>query len=333
MRWLVRRLRMWNRRTRLWILATIALLSFVALILAPPIPLWLGYHEFSDRRVIFGIRRGLDVLSNLPFVLVGIWSLAFLVRNPNRAAFNAGRERIPYFVFFFGVTLTGFGSAYYHLTPGNSRLIWDLLPMTLSFVSIVDAAIVERISVKLGLWLLPALLLLGAASVGYWYLGELQARGDLRFYLFVQCFPALAIALIILLFRPRYTGDAYLLVAFTFYVFAKALELFDGPIFAQGRVVSGHTLKHLTASLACYWILRMLQCRSVIPDDSAVHARSQQRPWIRMRNSSAPADSSKADGADRGSAGASSEMRCLEAVHNFARTPADRPLPRRRYFR
>lgn len=39
------------------------------------------------------------------------------------------------------------------------------------------------------------------------------------------------------------------------------LELFDKPIFAALRVVSGHTLKHLAAAAAGYCILRMLQKR------------------------------------------------------------------------
>lgn len=271
MPWVVRRLRMWNRGTRLWIVAATGLVSFTALCLAPPIPLWPGYHEFADQRVIFGIRRGFDVLSNLPFILLGIWGLAFVLHNTERLPFIAGRERIPYFIFFAGVTLTGFGSAYYHLSPGSPRLIWDLLPMTFCFVSIVDATILERISVKLGLWLLPFLLFLGAASVGYWYLGELQSHGDLRFYLFVQCFPGVAIAVIILLFPSRYTGAAYLLATFAFYVLAKVVELFDRQIYARGGIVSGHTLKHLSAGIACYWILRMLQRRTAILDQSAAH--------------------------------------------------------------
>jgi hypothetical protein len=43
-----------------------------------------------------------------------------------------------------------------------------------------------------------------------------------------------------------------------FYVLAKVLELLDRPIFELGHVVSGHTLKHLAAAGAGYWILRML---------------------------------------------------------------------------
>jgi hypothetical protein len=35
----------------------------------------------------------------------------------------------------------------------------------------------------------------------------------------------------------------------------------DKPIFSLLHIVSGHTLKHLSAAMAAYWILRMLQKR------------------------------------------------------------------------
>jgi hypothetical protein len=275
MRGLVRRLRMWNRRTRLYILAAVTLIASAALCFAPRIPLGLGYHDFADRRTILGIPNAFDVLSNGPFFLVGLWGIIFLLRRVNSRAFAESRERIPYFVFFAGVTLTGIGSACYHLAPGNTRLIWDLLPMTLSFVSILDATIVERISTRAGMWLLLPLMALGAASVAYWYIGELQGHGDLRFYLFVQFFPVLAIALMIGLFPARYSRTQDLMVAFIFYVLAKLFELLDKPIYSLGGIVSGHALKHLTAGLACYWILRMLELRATVPEGDP---QQQARP-------------------------------------------------------
>jgi hypothetical protein len=47
------------------------------------------------------------------------------------------------------------------------------------------------------------------------------------------------------------------------YVLAKLLETFDRQVFALGHLVSGHTLKHIVAGLAGYWILRMLQRRKL----------------------------------------------------------------------
>ena len=71
-------------------------------------------------------------------------------------------------------------------------------------------------------------------------------------------------ALVLLLalgLRKVYTRTSDLAVVLGFYALAKALEGLDKPIFEMGHIVSGHTLKHLAAAAAGYWILRMLQRR------------------------------------------------------------------------
>jgi hypothetical protein len=65
-----------------------------------------------------------------------------------------------------------------------------------------------------------------------------------------------------MLFLPaRYSRSADLGVVVGFYVLAKLLETFDKRVFALGHIVSGHTLKHIAAGLAGFWILRMLERR------------------------------------------------------------------------
>jgi hypothetical protein len=251
--------RLWDRRKRVGILITISLVSLTALCFLPRIPLGSSYHDFADKRPIWGIPNGLDVLSNLPFVFVGVWGVAWLFLKSTAAAFTDPRERLPYIVFFAGVALTGAGSFWYHLAPGDSRLPWDLLPMTCSFMSIVVGQVMERINVKAGLSIFLPLLLFGMASVVYWY-----CTGDYRFYLFVQFFPPILLAAIIVLFPPKYTHSDLLLVAFIFYVAAKLFELYDVQIYALGEFVSGHSLKHVTAALSCFWILLMLIKRRAI---------------------------------------------------------------------
>jgi hypothetical protein len=87
----------------------------------------------------------------------------------------------------------------------------------------------------------------------------------LRFYAAVQVYSALML-LIALIFPAGYTRGYDLAIIFGFYVLAKALELLDKPIFNAGHVVSGHTLKHLAAAAAGYWLLRMLRMRRPIGD-------------------------------------------------------------------
>jgi hypothetical protein len=189
-----------------------------------------------------------------------LWGIAFVASSRARSHFIDQRERWPYAISFLGLALTFFGSSYYHLHPDNARLVWDRLPMTLVFMSIVAAVIVERVSLRAGLWLLPLLILIGVFSVVQWYASELRGTGDLRLYAAVQTYSALVL-LVSLFFPSRYSRASDFAVVVGFYALAKTLELLDKPIFGFGHIVSGHTLKHLAAAGAGYWILRMLQKR------------------------------------------------------------------------
>jgi hypothetical protein len=132
--------------------------------------------------------------------------------------------------------------------------------MAFAFTSLIAAFLAERISLRVGLFSLGPLILLGATSVIYWYFSELQGRGDLRFYFSVQayCFLLLLFSFLLL---PAYTRSADLAVAAGFYFIAMLLEHFDHQVFGFLHFVSGHTLKHLAASLSGFWIFRMLGLR------------------------------------------------------------------------
>jgi hypothetical protein len=242
-----------------------AVVASVALILPPMAqPQW--YHMFADQRAFLSIPNFNDVVSNLPFAVVGLWGLAFLLRSDGkegRTHFLDKRERWPYAIVFAGLLLTAFGSAYYHLQPRNETLVWDRLPMTLVFMSFLAAIVAERISLRAGFWLLPTLLAIGVTSVLQWRVSELRGAGDLRFYAAVQLYSVLFL-LIALLLPSRYTRARDLATIAGFYVLAKILEALDRPIFELGHIVSGHTLKHLAAACAGYWILRMLLKRRPI---------------------------------------------------------------------
>jgi hypothetical protein len=123
--------------------------------------------------------------------------------------------------------------------------------------------IAERVSVRAGLILFPLLEVVGVASVLTWRAGELQGHGDLRFYAAVQVY-AILILLLALLFPPKYTRGADFAAVVGFYALAKILEESDRQVFALGHIVSGHTLKHLAAAAAGYWILRMLKKREFV---------------------------------------------------------------------
>lgn len=252
-----------SRKTGLGIFVVLAVVLTAICCILPPIPQPLSYHLFADQRPFLGIPNFDDVVSNLPFAAIGIWGLTFLVRSGlkgRRRLFVDGRESWAYLFFFGGLVLTAFGSAYYHLAPDNARLVWDRLPLSMTFLSMVAAVIAERIDLKVGLWLLPVLLCGGFASVLQWYWSETRGAGDLRFYAAVQACSILVIA-VALFFPSRYTRGADLGLVLGFYVLAKVLELFDVPVFTALHIVSGHTLKHLAAAASGFCVLRMLQKR------------------------------------------------------------------------
>jgi hypothetical protein len=259
-----------SRNARIAILwAAVAAIALAAA-LAPPTAQPEDYHGFADRRVLLGIPNLLDVASNLAFLVVGVMGLAFVIRGrqaDGRPAFSDPSERWGWGVAFASVALTCCGSAFYHLAPDSPRLAWDRLPMAVGFMSIVAATIIERIDRRLGLRLLAPLALVGAASVWYWRWSAGHGTENLNPYGAVQFGAMVVVLLMIVLFPPRYTRAGDFIGAGILYGLAKVAEHFDQAIYeATGRVVSGHTLKHLLAAAAIYWMLRMLKLRTPTSD-------------------------------------------------------------------
>lgn len=248
-----------TNRTRCLIAFTV--LSIAAALLLPAVPQPAGYHDFADHRPMLGVANFLDVASNLGFLLVGVAGLVVVMRPRTRFEFN--RERWPYAVFFFGVLLTAVGSAYYHLAPDNERLFWDRLPMTIAFMSLIAAQVVDRIDIRAGLALLLPMLLAGAGSVLYWRATERAGVGNVLPYAILQGYSVVILLAIALLWPSRYTrgNDIYWVLAA--YVIAKLLESFDKALLALGNIVGGHTLKHLAAAVAGLVICRMLARRTL----------------------------------------------------------------------
>jgi hypothetical protein len=243
---------------KLPVLAALTAVTALVLFVRPVVHQSLSYHNFADQRTCLGVPHFANVVSNLPFLVIGIGGVVFTARTNG---FIAGVERWPWLVFFLGVALTAFGSTYYHLAPGNDRLVWDRLPMAVAFMGLSSGMIMERIGVKAGLVLLGPLVVLGVGSVLYW-----AEYDDLRPYYFVQFYPGVAIPLMLLLFPARYTGTAHYFVALGFYVAGKFCEYpYDAAIYhVLGDTVSGHTLKHLLAGASVLWLLVLLTRREPI---------------------------------------------------------------------
>jgi len=251
---------------RVWILLAAVAAVILAAFLFPAIPQNEAYHDFADKRALLGIANCLNVLSNAFFLLVGLPGMGFALRDPAEGGpcFIRSRERWPYLMFFAAVTLTAFGSAWYHLHPDDGTLVWDRIPMAIGFMALVAAVIAERIDVNAGVALLLPLVLLGVGTVIYWQVTQSRGHGDLRPYAIAQFGSLLVLLLIFVLFPARYTRTADFVISLGLYGVAKIVEAADKSVFALGHIVSGHTIKHIFAALSACWILRMLRLRGPI---------------------------------------------------------------------
>lgn len=235
------------------LLALVALGAVAVALLLDPVPQDPAYHRFADARTLFGIPNFWNVATNLPFLVVG--AAGFL---------QQGRLASPplathYRTICGAILLVALGSAWYHLAPDNLRLVWDRLPMTVAFMALLAAVIADRISWLAGRGLLWPLVVAGIASIAWWIRGEASGHGDLRAYGLVQFLPMLLVPPIVLWWRGEGIAASRLWMALGAYAAAKLLEHFDAEVYAAGGLLSGHSLKHLAAALATWWVVRAFQ--------------------------------------------------------------------------
>ena len=251
-----------TRLHSLYLLAWVTLAAIVATLFSAPISQDPAYHLFTDESALSGIPNFANVVSNTPFLVVAALGFHALYREPLTGTHPALKTL--YRVFFVGVFLTAFGSGWYHLNPNNETLVWDRLPMTISFMALFCVIIGEHISAMLARRCFPFLLLAGLLSVGYWHLTETAGNGDLRPYALVQFLPMLLIPIILVLFPAALKPVSYYWGVILFYALSKLAEYLDSEIYALTGVVSGHSLKHVLAAVATFTFYLALRRRTMI---------------------------------------------------------------------
>ncbi len=237
----------WSINGRDSLIASLVIISFASLFFIAPIPQDLNYHKFADNRALFGISNFFDVFSNLPFLIVGILGLQCTFKN---WGINSSYS---WLVFFISIIFVAFGASYYHLNPENSTLTWDRLPMAVGFMALFVIVVTDYVNQNLEKWLLLPMCLVGVLSVVYWHISD-----DLRLYAWVQFVSMALLLIIIFVYKASHLQPKYLIYAYIFYALSKITEYFDKEIFEIiGQLVSGHTIKHLLASIAafCFYIL------------------------------------------------------------------------------
>lgn len=238
------------------------ILLMVAMIM-PPVAQSQLYHAFADQHSFLGIPNFWDVVSNLPFLLIGAAGIIFLRQDKQRdRKTDSTSVHSAYQLVFLSTLLVFPGSAYYHWSPDNISLLWDRLPIAIGMMALLAAVLLERIPLKRPNLLLIIFVSLGAASVVYWYWSEQQGAGNLNYYIAVQFGALLLVALLVGFYSSRYSRAHDLYGVLGWYGLAKIAEIFDEPIYQISGIVSGHTLKHLLAAMGVYWLIRMLRLRA-----------------------------------------------------------------------
>lgn len=237
------------------LLATIGAV-LITLYFVEPIAQDPRYHRFADQRTIAGIANFWNVVSSGAFLIAGLYGLVSC--HVIRITLIPHGLIIPITLFFSGLVLTGLGSAYYHLQPGNMTLVWDRLAMVIAFVPLFIFVLNRHINEAVARRLLWPLMLVGIFSVIYWGYTESLGRGDLRLYGLVQFLPGLLIPLILLMFPTTNYRSSTTWGILGLYVIAKLAEHFDHQLF-DSLLISGHTLKHLFAAVAGLIFLRAVK--------------------------------------------------------------------------
>jgi hypothetical protein len=209
-----------------------------------------AFHNFADQREFFGIPNFFNVVSNLPFLVVGLAGLVIFLKKQIPV-----RDSLSFIILFVSVIAIGFGSAWYHYDPCNASLVWDRIPMTLMFMSYFSIVVGNYVSRDLGRKMLFPMLLLGVTSVCYWFVTEQNGNGDLRPYIWVQFYPMVCIPLIVFLYPTPISVKVKIISVIVVYAMAKIAEHEDESIYNVHHLLSGHSVKHLLAAFSVFLIL------------------------------------------------------------------------------
>ena len=273
------RLPLSRRETSL--VAALVLLT-AAVFLAPALELPMaGAAAFADTRSLGALPNALDVLSNLPFALMGLLGLRALGRleSTHEASWPRAAESLPLntldcaWLFFAGLLVTTAGSVFFHLHPDVLRLAADRAGMTIAFAGMIGLAVSDQVSPRAAWPSAWFVLASGLLSVAIYH-----ETGNVMPWAVVQ-FGGMALLVALALSGPRRNGPPVLGVRLgtvvALYALAKLFELADAQLFeVSGGWLGGHAVKHVLAALAALPVLlavRRLAHQGAAPQTARLH--------------------------------------------------------------
>ncbi len=243
------------------LLAAVLMVLLVLAALGPAVTQPASYHQFADQRAWSFMTNAMDVISNLPFALWGLWGLVLswqqlLAGADGRVtAWLAG-------LFFTGLLVTSGVSSYYHLQPDDAGLVWDRCGMVLAFAGLLGLATVRAVSQRAAVVLALIILACGPLSVALW-----ATSGNVLPWAVLQFGGMVLITWFAFMQAVDLQNNLRInwWIVMAVYTAAKLLELGDHTVFEwTNHLISGHSLKHIVASFAAYPVVSgLLRCQKI----------------------------------------------------------------------
>ena len=268
-----------------WMLVATLAASVAVALFGPVITQPAHQHAFADQRIWAGIPHAMDVLSNIAFAVLGSWGLVKLLVVMRRVKHDA--EHALAALFFIGLIVTAAASTWYHLQPDDAGLGVDRMGMVVAFSGLLGLAVAGRAGRVAGATTAGTVLLMAPLGIWYWLVSE-----NVLPWLVVQ-FGGMLIILMLAFVKPLADGGGLAVrwgVVVAVYAIAKWLEMADHEVYnLTHEVVSGHSLKHVVASLAAWPVIAAISAtkQSVgmpTPAAASVHAEKTGRIHVAISN-------------------------------------------------
>ena len=131
----IQTLRELSQNKRLLIVMIPIIISIIFTYLLPAMEEPESSHEFADqRRIITWLPHSLHIISNIPFLIVGMMGISELKKMR-----MTSWERTTWIICFLSMIATFFCSTFYHLYPNSYTLIWDRLPVIFTFAPVCSS--------------------------------------------------------------------------------------------------------------------------------------------------------------------------------------------------
>jgi hypothetical protein len=253
-----------GRRCALVILAALTLATVVGLLAWGPVPLDAGAHQFADQRRWFGLPHAVNVLANLPLMLVGLWGL-----HATRTSSWPAPLRAAWSGFHLCVAGGSLIAAVYHAAPTDTGYLLAQIAMSAAFVMLTLGMLAERVDGRFGTnpGMATAVLIATATATAFASGTEGIGSIDLRPYLLMQLLPVLLLPAGALSLAGTHSRSSDWLLMLAIYVAAKGFDLADANIYAATGWIGGHALMHLSlAAVAGVLAYRAAKAPSVAAD-------------------------------------------------------------------